>query len=256
MFRLAIYIVLLLFWFSPDSFAQSATDSDLESVIVERRFSEKAWKKATAGLDYSKNTNDKKNVNEDVGDSPDGKKNIREYFNPKVDGSAGEVFAGIVKIVFIFMIVGIVALLIWSILRGENIFKKQERVDTTNFDIEKIEENLEVSDLDRFIQEAESKGEYALAIRLYYLAIIKALSQQKIIRYKKNKTNLTYMLKVDDTPFGTDFRLATQAFERIWYGQSDFTQSDYEQIKPSFKQWTAKAKTLVPAASPKTNPTT
>ena len=54
---------------------------------------------------------------------------------------------------------------------------------------EKIEENIHESDLDKFIKQAESEEKYNLAIRLYYLAIIKELSLGKLIKWKRNKTN-------------------------------------------------------------------
>ena len=48
-----------------------------------------------------------------------------------------------------------------------------------------FEEHIYESDLDRFIREATEQGNYALAIRLYYLAIIKELSLNRTILWKK-----------------------------------------------------------------------
>jgi len=130
-------------------------------------------------------------------------------------------------------------------MRGENIFKKKKKIPkTTSFDLEEVETNLATSDLDQFITKAENEGNYSLAIRLHYLAIIKELSRKKIIRYKKNKTNHVYVAKVNSTSFGEEFREATHAFERIWFGQNTFTQIDYQQVKPNFVKWIDSVKNL------------
>lgn len=249
MIRLAIYLILLVC--CTNMYAQPTPDDNGTGQTGGSIFTNEAWEEATKGIDYSSdNTENRDNMDEDVGNEPGGLTSISKWDRGKLDGSAGKLFAGIVKVVFVIMVSTIVVLLLWSVLRGEHIFKKQEQVKT-DFDIAKIEENLEVSDLEKFIAEAENNQNYPLAVRLYYLAIIKTLSRQKIIRYKKNKTNMAYMLKVDETAFGTRFRAATDAFERIWYGQAELTKADYERIKTDFRQWNRDAKAL--AAIPTTN---
>ncbi len=224
----------------------SSPDENFKTTTLESRdFTTSNWKKATKGIDYRNSTDDLDNINEDVGDTLGGDNASLEERARNLGGTAGEVWNGLVKIIFGCFIVILVGLIIHSLIRGENIFKKKKKIPkTTSFDLEEVETNLAVSDLDKFILQAENEGNYRLAIRLHYLAIIKTLSQKKIIRYKKNKTNHVYVTKVNTTNFGESFRQATSAFERIWFGQNTFTQTDYSQVKPAFQKWIDTAKSL------------
>lgn len=224
----------------------SSPNENFKTTPLESRdFSTSDWKKATKGIDYHNSTDNKDNVNEDVGDTLGGNNASLEEKARNLGGAAGEVWNGLVKIVFGLFIVILAGLIIYSVIRGENIFKQKKKIPkTTSFDLEEVETNLAASDLDQFILQAENEGNYRLAIRLHYLTIIKTLSQKKIIRYKKNKTNHVYVTKVSTTPFGEAFRKATYAFERIWFGQNNFTQTDYLQVKPAFQKWITTAQSL------------
>ena len=229
--------------------AQEPTPSPTEqfetTTLEPRNFEASDWEKATKGIDYRHSTKDKKNINEDIGDELGGDKAALERKARELGGAAGPVWNLLVKIIFALFLVVLIGLILYSIMRGENIFKKKKKIPkTTSFDLAEVETNLAISDLDQFIKEAENQGNYSLAIRLHYLAIIKALSRKKIIRYKKNKTNHVYVAKVDTTPFGEAFRQATHAFERIWFGENTFTQTDYQQIKPDFVKWISTAQNL------------
>ncbi len=217
-----------------------------ESTTLEpRNFKASDWEKATKGIDYRHSTKDQKDVNEDVGDTLGGQKARLEEQAKNLGGAAGAFWNTLVKIIFVFFAVVMVGLLIYSIMRGENIFKRKEKIPRrTTFDLAEVETNLAASDLDQFIIQAEREGNYPLAVRLHYLAIIKALARKKIIRYKKNKTNHVYVTKVNTTPFGEEFRRATNAFERIWFGQNMFTQTDYQVVKPDFQKWITTAQNL------------
>ena len=247
-------LVCILLWVVQLT-GQDSTPSptqQFESTTLEpRNFESSDWEKATKGIDYRYSTEEQENVNEDVGDTLGGEGTLErekarlEEQAKKLGGRAGAFWNTLVKIIFIAFIVVMVGLLIYSIIKGENIFKKKEKISrTTSFDLEEVETNLADSDLDQFILQAEKEGNYPLAIRLHYLAIIKALARKKIIRYKKNKTNHVYVTKVSTTPFGEEFRRATNAFERIWFGQNTFTQTDYQVVKPDFQKWIATAQNL------------
>jgi len=193
--------------------------AEFEATPLEpRNFESTEWKKATEGIDYRNSTKDQKNINEDVGDDLGGSNAALERKARELGGAAGTFWNTLVKIIFGIFIIALIGFVLYSIMRGENIFKKKKKI--------------------------QNEGNYSLAIRLHYLAIIKELSRKKIIRYKKNKTNHVYVAKVNSTSFGEEFREATHAFERIWFGQNTFTQIDYQQVKPNFVKWIGSVKNL------------
>ena len=91
--------------------------------------------------------------------------------------------------------------------------------------------------MERFLRQALEKEDYGLAVRLYYLAILKELSLKKAIKWKKDKTNRDYQRELRQTKFAEAFSEVTYIFERAWYGRSQLRESDYKQIEPKFQRF-------------------
>ncbi len=126
-------------------------------------------------------------------------------------------------------------------LRPKN--RKIKRQGDLSIDLEEIEDKLEEVVLDDFIKEAIQKGNFALAIRLYYLEALKTLSQQKQIRWKKDKTNRDYLLEMKNSSFHRSFQEITRLFERVWYGNRSIDATIFHEIAPTFQQFIAEVST-------------
>jgi hypothetical protein len=179
------------------------------------------WERAKAGIDYS---SDK--LKKEATKTP-------TSFNP----AWGVLF----EFLKWFFIIGAVVLLAYLILRfvGEgNIFgiKKRRISDpSVQIDLEHIEENLETADLDPLIRQAIADKNYALAVRLYYLAILKELHLKGAIDWKKDKTNRIYLREMRENPFFESFKNTTSVFERVWYGSQTIDERGFEIIQPDFQ---------------------
>ena len=101
-------------------------------------------------------------------------------------------------------------------------------------ELAQLEENLHQADLDYFINQAIVQGDYTLAVRLYYLATLKELSLKHYIHWKKDKTNRDYLREMNRTSMAMPFSEITLLFERIWYGNVQLQQGDFEEIQPKF----------------------
>ena len=140
-----------------------------------------------------------------------------------------------------FFIIGAVVLVAYLILRfvGEgNIFgTKKRRISdpSVKIDLEHIEENLDTAELDPLIRQAIADKNYTLAVRLYYLAILKELHIKGDIAWKKDKTNRTYLREMRENPFFEPFRNATSIFERVWYGSQSVDERNFTMIQPDFQ---------------------
>ena len=104
-------------------------------------------------------------------------------------------------------------------------------------DLEQIEEDLHEADLEDFIGQAERAGNYRLAMRLHYLALLKELSLAEAIIWKKDKTNRQYLQELTQTDWKASFRQLTRIFEHYWYGDHELSATDYEQIAPQFRRF-------------------
>ena len=100
--------------------------------------------------------------------------------------------------------------------------------------LETIEENLHEAEMNPLIRQAIEQGQYALAIRLYFLAILKELSLMQAIRWKKNKTNREYLQELQNEPDHAEFSRTARIFERIWYGNRIITAGEFRQVEIPF----------------------
>jgi hypothetical protein len=180
-----------------------------------------SWGKAARGIDYSDEEEEKE----------------QERKAPNLPNLSVPAFGGAWLQVVLFAVIGLaLAFLLYKLLGGS--FVSNKKIGNGKvFSIEDIEDQMHESDLDKFLREALEKGDYRLAVRIYYLAIIKELSLRDWISWKKDKTNREYlneMMGHKPELYG-GFREATYAFEKVWYGDLDIRRNDFDMISPRFK---------------------
>lgn len=219
--------------------AQNPQDVYMDSEIIERKIDKASWEQAIEGLDYNEEEEKKeeKEEEEEVYTPPtssSGGSSPRSY----PSGGSSAFWAGFFKVLFIIIIIAVIVLLAVHFM-GAGAFvnpknKKFATADNT-ITIDNIEDHIYETELERFIREAVEQKKYALAIRLYYLAIIKELSLNRTIKWKKDKTNKDYLREMRKTNLFQSFREATRIFERAWYGKREIAEAEYLAVKPKFE---------------------
>jgi hypothetical protein len=192
--------------------------------VKQREFDKDAYQKATAGLDYSVEKKEEKKPKKRDTNVPD------FYISP--------FWAQFFQWFFILGAVLLVGFLVYKFVDGGNVFTRGSRrikADSVDIDLEKIEENLQEIELDPHIRKAIAQKQFALATRLYYLAIIKELSAKNIIVWKKDKTNRAYLFEMRDHKHLKNFKTMTGIYERVWYGDTPIDEPDFMTIQPAFQ---------------------
>jgi hypothetical protein len=189
-----------------------------EAAITEKKFDKKEWKKITKGV----------NFDEEKKTPPASSDKRKDFSIPSFD-------TGLAKIIFFSLVIVVLVFFLLKLFSGNGISNNKIK-NTTDFNIEKLEENIQDTDFNVLLEKALMQKEYRLAIRIYYLIIIKELSAQQLINWKKDKTNNEYIRELSKTPFYKEFRLTTIAFERVWYGESQLLEEDYNRLSPMFKK--------------------
>jgi hypothetical protein len=93
------------------------------------------------------------------------------------------------------------------------------------------QENIHEINFDDAIQNALSKQDFRLAIRLQYLQILKLLTGRNLIHWKPNLTNQTYVQELEKTRYHSDFAEITRYFEFAWYGDFEISESGFKEMK-------------------------
>lgn len=93
---------------------------------------------------------------------------------------------------------------------------------------------IPLTELERMLQEALARGDYRGAVRIYFIFIVRDLSQKNWISWEKEKTNFHYLREMSNRNEYHDFNKSVSYFEIIWYGKREIDKSAFDQIKPDF----------------------
>lgn len=208
----------------------------LKQPLEQHRFEEPVWVEVTKDLDYSplnplrkKEERPRKERQKGKGDGAD----REEMPSFQIDRP---LLTNIVKFLLILIAAVAIALLLKHLLGFGSIpwNKKIKPQQLAEIHLETIEENLHEAEMNPLIRQAIEQGQYALAIRLYFLAILKELSLMQAIRWKKNKTNREYLQELQNQSDHADFSRTARIFERIWYGNRIITAGEFRQVEFPF----------------------
>jgi hypothetical protein len=93
---------------------------------------------------------------------------------------------------------------------------------------EEFAADVTTDDLIKTAAEMARKGEYRLAIRRVYLALLYELEQRNKLRLHRAKTNLDYLSELKNEPYiYPPVSILTNSYERVWYGHAVATMEDY-----------------------------
>lgn len=198
------FITVAISW-SPVLYAQ-----DFES------FDREKWKEITRDIDYS------------PGEQEDEPEEERSSSPERSEGSGGTLFpfAGPVFKLLLITFFIVLLVIVVSKLMGRNILANKKVKSDGAVALDELEEKLMESDLMKWLQKAVGEKDYRLALRIYYLMIIKELSLKGLIIWKKEKTNLEYLYEMRGTSGYAGFEELTGIYHLVWYGEKNMD-NDY-----------------------------
>lgn len=137
------------------------------------------------------------------------------------------------KTIFWILLLLAVALFFYKVVQMNRASLFSRDPGKINYTVE--QENIHEIDFDRSLAEAVAAQNYRIAVRLWYLQLLKILSDKKLIEWQINKTNRTYINELKDTSLVQAFKKITALFEAVWYGNKDIDEKDFEEINAQFQ---------------------
>lgn len=89
-------------------------------------------------------------------------------------------------------------------------------------------------DLKQLIKNALADNNYRLAVRYYYLYVLKLLSEKEHIVWELQKTNRDYLGEIKSTDIRLPFGNITRLYEHIWYGDFPMDAPKYQKAERLF----------------------
>ncbi|MCP4437361.1 MAG: hypothetical protein GY810_00140 [Aureispira sp.] len=213
-----------------------ATASYKKEVLRERSSSNKdVWKAMSKDLKYAKKpkARKKEDIKKDTTINNANLGNINQ--NQPTEAREPMTFKDFARILLIILAVIVIAIVVFRAVGGNVILTNSDIRRPRKITLENIEENLEKADVESFLKEALKKTNYKLAIRLYFLAIMKELSRKGSINWQRDKTNGAYLMEMRRHPKSKQFAKITRMFEYVWYSKMAFDKETFEEIRPEFK---------------------
>lgn len=144
------------------------------------------------------------------------------------DGVSSTAVDWTVNIIATLIVLIVVYLIVKSILNkeGQWIFGKSTTKKIISHD--DIERNLKNIDFEKLINQTLKSNNHRLAIRYYYLWILKKMSEKSIIEWNVEKTNSDYLYEIKSDGLRKEFSYASYLYNYIWYGEFELDEVDYK----------------------------
>lgn len=129
---------------------------------------------------------------------------------------------------------GIVALIVWLFIKlnpGKGLGAKNKEQEIFLSEEQEIIEN---KDIEALIKEAIAKGDLRLAVRYYYLLILRELKDNQFIAYEQEKTNEDYLKEIKSSQLSSPFEKLTHLYDFVWYGNFSINSQQYKTAEEDF----------------------
>jgi cell division protein FtsL len=220
-----VYLFLLaLLAFAPNAFAEN------------QPLDKEKWEKLSRDLNYEQEKEEPKEIEET--------ESTRESYRPS---SSGASFGDVKYLFMAIVVVLLIVLIVFMIANSKaNPNLQSQRIAIEKMD--KIEEHIHEVNLEDIFDDFVKAGDYTMAIRISFLKIIKALSEQKMIKWEKQKTNWEYHSELNDHDLRTEFAQMISHFEKVWYGEIQLTEPEFIEVNELFENFKSKHLNIEQAA--------
>lgn len=99
------------------------------------------------------------------------------------------------------------------------------------------DDNIENVDFDNLLKSAISNNNNRLAIRYYYLIVLKKLAIKKHIEYHKDKTNSEYLFELKNKKIKSEFSYLSYIYSYVWYGEFPVSEQKFNAIENKYKSF-------------------
>jgi hypothetical protein len=207
---------------SNDSLSSSPSNSGTTQV-----WTDEDWNQAKKGIGYEKIEPKKKEIEETEASE------IESTPYEEKSSSNNWLQSEAAKVICITLIIAILVFIIIRFVLGAKMDNSKVIVESVEM-LQTIEDNLEGTDLNPYLNKAVEAIDYKTAVRILYLSVIQKLNDLKWIRWKKDKTNNDFLMEMSDQSTFRTFRNLTLSYEIVWYGEAQIGSTEFETMKKEF----------------------
>ena len=159
---------------------------------------------------------------------------LNSIFNFENRESAARATDLAIKVAGVILFLLVIYFIFRAIINKEGKWVFGKSSDKNIIPVTDLESNILVIDFKTLIKDAEKEGNYRMAVRFYYLWLLKALTSAEIIEYDVEKTNSDYFNEIKETRLQQNFAYTSYLYNYIWYGEFDVDDHQFKQAKLAF----------------------
>lgn len=152
--------------------------------------------------------------------------------NGKEESTSGLIFK---RILAVIVIVFLIYMIVRAILNKEGMWIfGRSRKKISAHDI--TEEDIHQMDFRKLTAETKQAGDYRLAVRYYFLWLLKRMSDREIIDWHWEKTNSDYLYEIKNQDLRKDFEYLTYVYDYSWYGDFPLDEKAFLKAERTFQK--------------------
>ncbi len=160
------------------------------------------------------------------------KKILKSFFGTAV--ATSEFWTILLHILMYTLVIGVLFLLGWLFMRVNPRDMLLEKPTAPQISLTEDEDIIHNKDIQQLIHQALQQKNYRLAIRYYYLFVLKKLSDVELIQWEAQKTNTDYIKELTDDTVRNQFKSITKLYDFIWYGSFEVNEKSYQKAEKEF----------------------
>ncbi len=159
---------------------------------------------------------------------------FRDIFKLKSQGQSSNITDIAIKVAGVIIFILVIYFIFKAVMNDEGSWVFGKSSDKNIIPVKDIEANIQATDFKSLIATAENENNYRLAIRYYYLWLLKGLTNSEIIEYDVEKTNSDYQNEIVIDDIKNKFSYTSYLYNYIWYGEFDVDESQFNKAKNAF----------------------
>jgi hypothetical protein len=162
---------------------------------------------------------------------------FKDIFNLTREGQASNATDMALNIAGAIIFLLVIYFVFRAVMNKEGTWVFGKSSDKSIIPVTDLENNIHVIDFKKLIEEAEGENNFRLAIRYYYLWLLKLLAQAEIIEYDVEKTNSDYQNEITQDTIKKEFAYTSYLYNYIWYGEFNVNSTEFDKAKHAFTKF-------------------
>jgi len=158
---------------------------------------------------------------------------LGELFTSDDPKKSGNIYKIIFSAIAVLVILFVVYMIVASIINKEGLWifgRARKKISAGDIAAEDINQ----MDFKVLIENTRKNNDYRLAVRYYYLWLLKKLSVKNIIDWNWEKTNSDYLYEIKDSSLKKDFEYLSYVYDYSWYGEFTLTDESFNKAEKAF----------------------